>query len=134
MLFAVDPERCRPLQIRPFRGYDADQAVACIRVTRNDPELSQYAEATGRGLRVEAMRATAGERRAQLAPGGLSGTPQRPEDPGDRLPRGSLSPKHAERELPLGFGEERMEEARPGLPGVPALAIAGAEHRRAGDL
>jgi len=71
MVFAVDPERRRALQIRPFRGYDADGAGACIRVTRNETKLAQYAEGASRGLRIERVRAGTGQCRAQIGPGRL---------------------------------------------------------------
>src|ERR1700761_9730428 len=91
MLFAVGAERVRALQSRPFRGYDARRPGACLRVTSNEPELTQYPEAAGRGLGVEAMRARAAERGPQLGTRNLARGAERAEGARDRLPRGRLA-------------------------------------------
>ena len=115
MLFAVDPERRRALQIRPFRGYDADDAGARVRATRNEAELQQDAEGArgGLGVRAGAGRARRG-RRAAPAPESLAaarGGAGRP--PAIVSREGAWTVEDAERRTPLGVGEERVEEAAP---------------------
>src|ERR1700712_996771 len=85
MLFAVDPERRRALQIGPFRGYDADGAGACIRATRNEAKLKQDAENACRGLRIERVRAGTGEGGAEARAGHLADGAEAFEDPDDGL-------------------------------------------------
>src|SRR5882757_6979729 len=111
MLFAVDLERRRALQIGPFRGYDADAADARTRATRNKAKLKQDPEGARGGLRIERMRAGPGEGGAEVGAGQLTPGAEGLEDAGDRLPRRCLAGEDAEREGVLGGGKEGMDEA-----------------------
>ena len=106
MLFAVGPECRRALQVRPFRGYDADDSVARIGATRNEPKLKQDPEGARRGLRRERMRAGSGERRPQLRTGHLAAGAEGAEGAPDDFSRGRLAGEDGEGELALGLGEQ----------------------------
>src|SRR3954453_3724762 len=106
MLFAVDPERRRALQVGPFRGYDADGAGACVRATRNQAEFKQDAEGTGGGLWIERVRAGPGEGEAEVGTGELTACAEGFEDFDDDLAGGRLAGEDAERKWVLRVGEE----------------------------
>jgi len=112
VLFAVDPERGRALQIGPFRGYDADAADVRTRATRNEAKLKQDAEGARCGLRIERMWPGPGEGGAELGAAELTAGAEALEDAGDGLPRRGLPGEDAERELLLRLREEGMNEAR----------------------
>ena len=111
MLFAVDLERRRALQIGPFRGYDADAADVRTRATRNEAKLKQDAEGAGRGLRIERMWARPGEGGAEVRAAKLAARTKAFEDADDGLPGRGLAAEDPERELALGVGEQRVDEA-----------------------
>src|SRR6185312_7321739 len=131
MLFAVDLECRRALQIRPFRGYDADATDARAGATRNEAKFKQDAKCPRRGLRGERVRAGSGEGPAELRAGQPTAAAEGTEDARDGLAGRGLAGEHAAGEVVLGGGEQGVEEAagrgswRLGAPVPPSVRQVG---------